>query len=115
MKDERHLSFYLANLTHPFQVFLSNVFVFYFRMTCNKLRHLTVSIMLAVLPEESKDLADLMCHSTNMQQSTYNNLIRSNKAVRSSKIVRKILTNAELTQDDFKLPEIGKLIIPDKT
>lgn len=111
MKEERHQSFYLSNFTHPFKVFLSNVFVFYFRMTCNKLR-------LAILQEESNDLADLMCHSTNMQQSTYNNFIRSNKAdVRSSKIVRKILTNAELTQDDIKLPEIGKLIyiIPDKT
>ena len=78
-------------------------------MTCNKLRHLTVSIMLAVLPEESKDLADLMCHSPNMQQSTYNNLVRSNKAVRSSKIVRKILTHTALTEEDLKLPQFGKI------
>lgn len=79
-------------------------------MTCNTIRHLTVSVMSAVMPEEKEDLAKYMCHSTSMQQSTYNDLVKSNKAVRSSVLVRKILTNEAITVEDLKEPEISKCI-----
>jgi len=59
------------------------------------------------MPEEGRDLALYMCHLTSMQQSTYNDLIKSSRAVRSSNIVRKILTSTELTAKDLEEPEIG--------
>lgn len=77
-------------------------------MTCNTIRHLTVSLMCAVMPDEKGDLADYMCHSQSMQLSTYSDLVKSNKAVRSSVLARKILTNEEITADDLKEPEISK-------
>jgi len=81
---------------------------FVFRMTCNQVRHLTVSLMNAVMPEESTDLAKYMCHSTHMQQHTYDNLIKSDKMIRISNIVRKILSNEMLQEDDLKEPSVGE-------
>jgi len=76
-------------------------------MSCTQLRHLTVSIFSAAIPEERNDLASVMCHSGTMQEHTYNDAIKSSRAVRSSNIIQKILTNQELDANDFKEPAIG--------
>lgn len=76
------------------------------------LRHTAATLVSGVLGEEDrKDLADLMQHSTREQQKTYNDCFRTLKHVRISNILKKILTESEVSSADLKEAEFGKLFI----
>ena len=80
----------------------------YFRLSCNRLRHLVATIICAVSPEDAPKLAKFMCHSVEQQQNTYKDLLTTSDSVRMSTIVSKILSNDKLEPTDFDDAELGK-------
>ena len=68
------------------------------------------TLICAVLPEESAQLAKFMCHSVGQQQGTYNELLTISKSVRMSNIVSKILTGDNLQMADFDAAVLGKIL-----
>ena len=67
------------------------------------------TLVSAAMPEDAPALADFMCHSSAMQQSTYNELIKTSQHVRISNIVKKALMKEEFTAGDFKDADLGIL------
>ena len=82
------------------------------RLTCTGIRHLAVSILSGVLPEEDlKDLSGLMTHSRAMAEGTYNDSIKGAKMARISTIARKVLTEEPLSASDLSEAHNGNQLI----
>ena len=78
-------------------------------MTCSSLRHLAVTVVSAVLPkEDGKALCELMDHSEEVQQAVYNDCLKTNRKVRISNILYKMMTNKVVTTEDLEEEEYGE-------
>ena len=77
-------------------------------VTCTDVRHLAVSVMSSLLPEETDGLAELMCHNKKVQQDVYNDLKKSSQNVRTSNLLNKVLTRQTITNEDLEPQEYGK-------
>ena len=89
--------------------FVGNFFVPCSRLTCSSLRHLAVSVVSAALPrEDRKALCELMDHSESVQQAVYNDCLKTNRKIRISNILHKMLTNKVVTKEDLEEEEYGK-------
>ena len=89
--------------------FVGNFFVPCSRLTCSSLRHLAVSVVSAALPREGgKALCELMDHSESVQQAVYNDCLKTNRKIRISNILHKMLTNKVVTKEDLEEEEYGK-------
>ena len=76
-------------------------------MTCTDARHLAVTLVSSVLPEETDGLADLMLHNKRIQQGVYNDVSRSSKNVRTSTLLTKLMTKQPISQHDLQPQEYG--------
>ena len=85
----------------------SNHTKIYSRITCTQIRHLVVTLISAVLPEEAPKLASFMCHTSNQQQETYNDMLTCGSNVRMSNIVTKVLCNGDLREEDLDEAKLG--------
>ena len=64
--------------------------------------------MNAVMGEgDMGDLADLLAHSKRMQQTVYNESVRSVKKARISTILKKVLSGEPVTAHDMEKAEYG--------
>jgi len=78
-----------------------------FRMTCTQLRHVAATLVSALLPEDAPMLAKFMCHSSAVQQASYNEMLQTSQSVRMSKIIGKILLNKDILPSDLAQAELG--------
>jgi hypothetical protein len=61
-------------------------------------------------PEDQKDLASLMMHSSATQQKVYNKCTNLNKKIRMSKILKSAVVNKEVTAADLAPARYGKAL-----
>lgn len=66
-------------------------------------------------PEDAPALAEFMCHSSEEQQATYNDLQKTFSHIRISNIVKKLLVGGELSSVDFKEAHLGIFYIAIQT
>ena len=80
------------------------------KMTCTTLRHLAVTLLSGLLPEDDlQDLSGLMSHSRSTAEGTYNDSLKGAKMVRISNIARKILTQEDVSAADLSEAVNGNL------
>ena len=82
---------------------------FYNRLTCTEIRYLAVTVVSTVLPEERRDLAQLMLHHETVQQSTYNDANSTFKNIRIANILNKVMTKRRITEEDLAERDFGNI------
>ena len=63
--------------------------------------------MSSLLPQMNENLASLMQHSTRMQKMVYNDASNALKNVQASKVLEKLMTKKEVTDEDLTETNFG--------
>ena len=81
----------------------------------NKIRHLSATLVSALLPSsDCKQLANFMMHSEKVQQKKHTTTVSDGAEVRISEILKKLLCGQHVTDEDIREADPGEIYITEQ-
>ena len=89
--------------------FINVNFLIVCSLSMNVIRHMAASLSCALLTKADQGaMAQLMCHSKDTQERVYDQSVKTNRSVRISSILAKMLSGDMLTSKDLEEAKCGK-------